>query len=316
LGNEFLFFYELDYTFIVFESYYNLIYLVCSNENLSILLYNLDDEKKICEIKNAHKDFIQNFRHYQDKREKRDLVLSTSIDNNIKLWNINIFECIYNYEKVNNKGFLYSACFLNDNNNNYILSCNDGFAFSEPIKVFDFYGNMIKEINDSYDSTNFIDVYYDNKSTNKYIITGNCNYMKSYNYDLNEVYHIYQIYNQKNGNNSYHHNLIIYEDGGIANLIDLFLGKILIWDFHSGELLRNIDNKDNTINSFCLWKNEYIFISCLDNSIKLMEFKTGAIIRDLKNDSNIINLKTITIPKLGDCLISQEILEKIKIWKI
>ena len=313
LGNEFLSFYDLDNTFIVFESYDNLIYLVCSNENLSILLYNLDDEKKICEIKNAHKDFIQNFRHYQDKREKRDLVLSTSIDNNIKLWNINNFECIYNYEKVNKSGFLYSACFINDNNNNYILSCNDDYTFAESIKVFDFYGNMIKEIKDSYDSTNCIDVYYDNKSTNKYIITGNSYYMKSYNYDLNEVYH---IYNLNNDNNSYHHNLIIYEDGGTVNIIDLFFGKILIWNFHSGELLRTIEIKDNSMNSFCLWKNEYIFICCLDKSIKLMEFKTGAIIRELQNDSNIVNLKTITIPKLGDCLISQEIDKKIKLWKI
>ena len=218
LEKESLSFYDLDNTFIVFESYDNLVYLVCSNVNLSILLYNLNDEKKICEIKNAHKDFIQNFRHYHDQREKRDLVLSISLDNNIKLWNINNFECIYNYEKVNDSGFLYSACFLNDNNNNYILSCNNGFTFSESIKVFDFYGNKIKEIKDSYDSTNFIDVYYDNKSTNKYIITGNCNYMKSYNYDLNEVYH---IYNQNIDNNSYHHNLIIYEEEETLNLIDI-----------------------------------------------------------------------------------------------
>ena len=313
LENESLSFYDIDNTFIVFESYDNLIYLVYSNENLSIVLYNLVDEKKIFEIKNAHKDFIQNFRHYQDESEKRDLVLSISLDNNIKLWNINNFECLYNYEKVNNSGFLYSACFLNDNNNKYILSCNDGFTFSESIKVFDFYGNMIKEIKDSYDSTNFIDVYYDNKSTNKYIITGNSDYMKSYNYDLNEVYH---IYNQNIDNNSYHHNLIVYDDGEIVNLINLFFGKILIWNFHSGELLRTIEIKDNTINSFCLWRNEYIFIGCLDNSMKLMELKNGKIIKELKNDSNIINLKAITNPKLGDCLISQEIGKKIKLWKI
>ena len=313
LENESLSFYDIDNTFIVFESYDNLIYLVYYNENLSIVLYNLVDEKKIFEIKNAHKDFIQNFRHYQDESEKRDLVLSISLDNNIKLWNINNFECIYNYEKVNNSGFLYSACFLNDNNNKYILSCNDGFTFSESIKVFDFYGNMIKEIKDSYDSTNFIDVYYDNKSTNKYIITGNSDYMKSYNYNLNEVYH---IYNQNIHNNSYHHNLIVYDNGETVNLINLFFGKILMWNFHSGEFLRTIEIKDNAMISFCLWRNEYIIIGCLDNSMKLMEFKTGKIIKELKNDSNTINLKAITIPKFGDCLISQEIGKKIKLWKI
>ena len=313
LENESLSFYELYNSFIIFESYVRLIYLVYSKVNLSIVFYNLDDEKKICEIKNAHEDYIQNFRHYQDKNERRDLILSLSLDNNIKLWNMNNFECLCNYEKVNNSGFLYSACFLNDNNINYILSCNDGNTFSESIKVFDFHGNMIKEVKDSYDPTNFIDVYYDNKSNNKYIITGNCNYMKSYNYDLNEVYH---IYNQNIDNNSYHHNLIIYEKYGTVKLIDLFFGKILMWNFHSGELLRTIEINDNTIDTFCLWKNEYIFIGCLDNSIKLMEFKTGKILRELYNGSNTINLKTVTIPKLGECLISQEIDKKIKLWRI
>ena len=47
LENESLSFYDIDNTFIVFESYDNLIYLVYSNENLSIVLYNLVDEKKI-----------------------------------------------------------------------------------------------------------------------------------------------------------------------------------------------------------------------------------------------------------------------------
>jgi len=51
LENESLSFYDIDNTFIVFESYDNLIYLVYSNENLSIVLYNLVDEKKII-IKN------------------------------------------------------------------------------------------------------------------------------------------------------------------------------------------------------------------------------------------------------------------------
>ena len=37
---------------------------------------------------------------------------------------------------------------------------------------------------------------------------------------------------------------------------------------------------------------------------------------ELKNDSKAINLKAITIPKFGDCLISQEIDKIIKLWKI
>ena len=56
-------------------------------------------------------------------------------------------------ENITNYACLNSACFLNDNNKSYIITC---FAIyntneSEPIKVFDFKGNKIKEINDSKD---------------------------------------------------------------------------------------------------------------------------------------------------------------------
>jgi len=42
-------------------------------------------------------------------------------DNNLKLWEPNIWECILNLEKFNIQGFLNSACFLNENDNNNIL---------------------------------------------------------------------------------------------------------------------------------------------------------------------------------------------------
>ncbi len=66
------------------------------------------------------------------------------------MWNIYNFECLLNIEKINKKRELYSACFLNINNNIYIITSNyNWYCKTEPIKVFDFQGNKIKEINDS-----------------------------------------------------------------------------------------------------------------------------------------------------------------------
>ena len=87
---------------------------------------------------------ISNFIHYLDIKKKRDLLISIScFDNNIKLWNINNFECIYNFEKVNEGGRLLSACFLNFKNNIYIATSNfdnEWIDNTELIKVFDFNG--------------------------------------------------------------------------------------------------------------------------------------------------------------------------------
>ena len=62
---------------------------------------------------------------------------------------------------MNKVGTLLSACFLKDNKENYIISSNRHWTNNEFIKVFDFNGNKIKEINSSNDVTFFIDVYYE-----------------------------------------------------------------------------------------------------------------------------------------------------------
>ena len=73
----------------------------------------------MCEIKNAHNKVIANFRYHLDNKNKRDLIISISPeDNNIKLWNINNLECLLNLSNIYEEGLINSACFLEDYNNN------------------------------------------------------------------------------------------------------------------------------------------------------------------------------------------------------
>ena len=61
------------------------------------------------------------------------------------------WECILNLENIYDNGYIYSACFLNDNetNNSYILTSNcKTYGDSDPIKVYDFNGHKVKEIRD------------------------------------------------------------------------------------------------------------------------------------------------------------------------
>ena len=81
---------------------------------------------------------------------------------------------------------------LNDNNNLYIVASNYHWSgHSENIKVFDIEGNKIKEFISSNKTTYFIDSYYDKFKNKNYIITGNENYVKSYDYNNNKVCHKY-----------------------------------------------------------------------------------------------------------------------------
>ena len=51
-------------TFCVFKSIYDIFYLIYTSKNNSIIFYNILDNKKINEIKNIHKNYITNYRHY------------------------------------------------------------------------------------------------------------------------------------------------------------------------------------------------------------------------------------------------------------
>ena len=212
-------------------------------------------------------------------------------------------------------GHLYSACFLKDNNNNYIVSSNysevDDVEF---IKIFDFKGNKIKEINNSNEITFFIDSYYDKILYKNYIITGNLNYIKAYNYNQNKLYRLYD-----DKGKGYHFSIIVISNEEVLKLIESCEdGQIRIWHFHSGSLLKKIKVTDDILNGICLYNNNYLFVGCDDNTIKLLDLKNGIILKYLYGHSKeVLNIKKIKHPKYGECIISQGYEDdQIKIWEI
>ena len=300
--------FDLDNTFAVFKSVNNILYLIYSTKAKSIICYNLENFQKIAEIKNHHKIHITNIRHFQDKKNKLDLIISISDrDNNLRLWNINNWECILNIININNSGYICSACIINENNQNYILSSNynmfENFHDSEPIKIFNLKGEKIGTINDSNKKTFFIDIFYDkNKSTN-YIITGNLDYAKSYNYNKNEVYHKY--YDSDTGS---HISINIFnDDEDLIKLIESCSdGNIRIWNFHSAELLNKIKVFDDWLFGICLWNKDYLFVGVKDKLIRLVDIKEGYIVKYLEGPkSGVFCIKKINHPKYGECLLSQ-----------
>lgn len=91
--------------YIVFKANNDITYLIYAY-HLSIISFNMNDNKKQNEIKKAHDKTISSFRYYNDKLNKQDLFISVSCeDYNIKLWNFNKMELIVNIEKI------YSNCF-------------------------------------------------------------------------------------------------------------------------------------------------------------------------------------------------------------
>jgi len=306
--------YGLVNAFIVFKSINDKLCLIYATQNKSFISYDLISNKMIKEIKNYHNEYINNFRHYLDKINKRDLIISISPkDNNIRLWNANNWECLTNISNINKSGVLYSACFLNENSKNYILTSNyNNNGSPEQIKVFNFIGKKIGEINDSKNNTLIIKIYYDEISSKNYIVTGNLNCIKSYNYQNNKCY---QKYYDK-GNNQMHFDLFIKDSKNKIEFIECYSdGIIRIWNFHLGIMLNKIKVMKDSVTSLCLLNDNYIFFGT-KGKILLLELNNEIIVKTLEGHNHYCTIKKIIHPEYGECLISQNAKNsEIKMWK-
>ena len=320
IANDSFGFTDLDNSFTVFKAINNIFYLIYSNKDKSIICYDLNRQRISKKLENKHNKYITNFRHFLDDINKVDLIMSISgEDNNIKVWNLYNWEQVLDITKANYVGFLYSGCFLrNEDNNIYIVSSNrNKLGNCESIKVFDFNGYITKEINNSKEQTYFIDAYYDDIFLKVYIVTGNVGFVKSYDYNKGDVYHKYNDIDF-NSASFCHFSVVIKNCNGKIKLMEsCFDGIFRIWNFHTGLLLNKIKVNDKGLRGICLWNDDYIFIGCDDKNIKLIELKNGLIVKSYSGHVNeVITVKKINHPHLGECLLSQNGGEsKIKIWR-
>ena len=303
-----------DNTFIIFKSINDIFCMAYSNNNKSIIIFNLIYSQKITEIKNSHNNYITNFRYFLDIINNRDLILSISApDNSIKIWNISSFECLLSIDKIYENGILSSGIILNNNNKNFIILINFNVWESEPIKIFDFNGKKIREINNTDDKTFLIEIYYDKKSSKNYFITGNWGYVKSFDFNKKALYKRYCDNDKSN-----HHNIVINQKEELIKLIESGGdGNIRIWNFHTGLLLNKINTNKIAIRSICLWNDEYLFVG-FNEILKILGLKKGIIIKEINLPNYTINnIKKILLPKYNECLIFQGVKnEPIKLFII
>ena len=303
-------------TFTIFNSIDNILLLIYSTKSKSIICFDVNSSKKISEIKNVHKEYVINLRHFLDTINKRDIIISLFDNNHLKLWNARNFECIFYLSNFNmgdgmGMSMSFSSYLLKENNNNYIITSSYG---NEPIRIFDFNGNKVKEINNSKDSVLVLDNYYDINLSKNFIITGNRNSVKSYDFSNNKLYYKYF----DNCEDKYHSDIIIKNEDNIIKLIASCKdGNIRIWNFHSGLLLMKI-NLMRFKNQYCLclWDNEYLLVGCCNNIILLVDYKKGLLIGVINvHNDNIMKIVKIIHKNYGECLISQGFgYEQIKIW--
>lgn len=309
----------LDYTFTVFNSKENITHLVYATNDIQLIFLNLTEMKLLKKIEKAHPKFISNIHHFYDDKTNSDVIMTVSYENNnIKLWDLSTFDTILYIKKANPSSLLLSACFLKYENTNCIV-CSNGDLNTrikkfEPIKLFDFKGNNILEINDSNYNTNFITTYYDSLTSQYFIISGNDGFINSYILMENSFYLKFSDNETRS-----HRSLAVFNSDQNLKLIDSCEdGLIRIYNFYTGKLINKIFTGFTPLRGICIWDKDYFFIGCKDKTIKLVDTNKGIVIKSIKAHNNtVLTIKKINLPKYGNCLVSQGMNEDcINLWSV
>lgn len=331
---------SLDNQFTLFKSFYDnyivaYFYNNMNEKDYSIVCYDFINKKNINEFKHAHNKRILCIRHYF-LNEKKDVLITSSYDNSIKLWDVYKKEKIlsienahdnihfYNYFRVNSVCLIVQKNKENKNKNNMkkIKNINDEFnivssCVEDPyLKIWNSKGKLINKFicNDVY----YVDWIHDNRKDLSFIICGSNKKSFSFNLFTNSLYKIYK----KEKNESNHESLIVTEINKILCLIESsFNGFVNIFHFHKGNLLKEIYLGNISIRGMCLWNENYLLVSGSDyihlldikekkkTDKKFSEFQfTASCIMKIKIETN--DKKCV----LNECLFAHGNSGFIKVW--
>ena len=299
--------------FAVFKSLNGEIILAWPTKDKSLELYDLEKEVIIKSIKDAHSSDIYCCRHFVDIKSNSDLLITSSYDKSLKLWNLkNTDSPILTIENAHSNGFSFSPCILSNEKlkENYIISGAD----DEYIKIFDFNGKFLEKQIKVGDYVNYLDTYYEQEKGKIFIINGTSRGLKVHDFDDCSLYRSY--YEKEPSPHAY---IILYknESKNRMELIDADMkGFIRIWDFHSAKLLKTIMT-ETIVNGICLWDNRFLATSGRDTSIKIIDLRTKRIINKLNgHKKETLSVKKINLSKYGDCLVSLDRDGVIKLWSL
>ena len=93
-------------------------------------------------------------------------------------------------------------------------------------------------------------------------------------------------------------------------------GYIRMWNFHTGILIKSITSSPTlNLRGICLWNDDYLFAAGNDYQVKLYDLTQGKFIKSLKgHTSTVCSIEKVVHPKYGECLISQGLDGKLKMW--
>ena len=301
---------SIDKVFCAFKSFSGESLVVWGTPQYNIEFFDLEKGQIIKTIQRAHNQTIFSCRHYPHIKNRIDYLITSSYDRTVKIWDLKTFAYIVNISNAHSGYYIYSVSVLCDekDDTNYVITS----APNEYMKIWDFSGKYIRNVGQNDESTYFIDVYYDSREKKNYILNANSVDVKSYTFKNGELYHKYKGMPQ-----TWHMSAVVNETKTQQILIESDgNGYIRMWDFHSGNLIKSITSSPTlNLRGICLWNDEFLFAAGNDYQVKLYDLIQGKFVKSLKgHTSTVCSIEKVVHPKYGECLISQGLDGKLKMW--
>ena len=302
---------SIDSVFSAFKSLKGQSLVVWGTPTYSIECFDLGLDKVIKKIENAHIQTIFSCRHYLDRKGKRDLVITSSYDRSVKVWNIQEdWANIVKISPAHTAYYIYSVSILCDENNckNYVITT----APNEFTKVWDFNAKFLRDFGVNNESTYFINTYYDYKQEKYYVLNANSVDVKSYDFETGNLYKSYKGFPQ-----TWHMSALVFEINDIQQLIESDgNGYIRTWNFHTGTpILCIMTGSVINLRGICIWNEQYLFSTGSDSQVKLYDLKKGIYVKGfLGHTTTVCAVDKIVHPNYGECLISHALDGKLKLW--
>ena len=272
----------------IFISCDNKPYIAFGESSLNLEGYDINEEKKFTIFEKLHDEFFDSIRHYYDEENERDLLITASLDSHVKVIDFNGEESEKIIDlnfKSKNQVIINTAYFIND-----IILIPFSSSTAGTIKFYNMNEEFISELEQNLGFILGLNVYYEEKSNNNYILIANTIGILSYNMEKSSINKfIPKMTLEEKKNNGFDEPFVVRDKNRLLLLGPCFYYPYLyIWDFINGDLIKKVETTSG-ISDMCLWNDTYVFAGLIKsdkNNFILINIKNGEIVKSFKTETN------------------------------
>ena len=231
------------------------------NKTFNLNCYDIINDRYFSIFKDLHKNYFYSCRYFLDEENKRDLIITVSLDKHVKVVNFKIekSELIFdiNFNSKEKEVIIYTAYFIRE----YVM-----VPFSDnnygTVKLYSMDSIYIHKIEENAGFILDLNKYFCEKRKKYYILISNSEGIYAYNLEGLNLYNkfIPPMEIKETKKYDFDEAYVVEKDDNKSILVGLCFnfGYLFFWDFFHKDLICKMETNQG-ISDICLWNNNYIF---------------------------------------------------------